>query len=383
MPRQKYQRPEVYATGTREKLWKIEFRTYYVDANGKQKSKHKSKTWSRAEYSKSEAQTLADKLIRELSAGPPKADGTLTLGEFWRSIYLPIRRRTWTGHTEINALGVWKNHIEPKLGQIRLIDISKATLQLHLAGLVDAGFGWVVVEAVRSRLHSMLEEAVENEYIPKNPARKVEIPQDARPSKETRSLTEDEVHTLFEGTTGRDYMVWRILLLTGARIGEVLALTRDDIRQDGLLIDETVVHSSVKLPGGGCLKPPKGNKLRLAVLPDSLRAELVEWLATHTNRLVFPSSNGHLFQRSAKPIQAIIRRGRALGIPHLEFRMCRTTFASLFEGDEADRTSIMGHHSANFTLERYRKPIQDRRQKAVENLDRRLQKVVVIPKKAG
>jgi integrase len=296
---------------------------------------------------------------------------------------LPIRKRTWTGHTEVNALALWKNHIEPKLGSVPLMDISKVTLQLHLASLVDAKFGAVVVEAVRSRLSSMLEEALDNEYIVKNPARKVESPPDAKPSKETRSLTEAEVRKLFDGTTGRDRMFWRILLLTGARIGEVLALTRDDILPDGLRIDETVVHSSVKLANGSALKLPKGNKVRLAVLPDSLRGEIETWLGTHTSRLVFPSAAGTLYRRSSKEVQAIVARGRKVGIPDLQYRMCRTTFASLFEGDEADRTSIMGHYSTKFTLERYRKPVQIRRQKSVEELDRRFQKVVEIGKKTG
>jgi integrase len=268
------------------------------------------------------------------------------------------------------------------LGNVPLRDITKATIQIHLATLVDGGFGVVVVDSVRARLNSMMEEAVDNDYIPKNPVRKVETPS-CRPSKETRSLTEAEVHLLFDGTTGRDYMFWRVLLLTGSRIGEVLALTRDDVRPDGLLIDETVVHSAVKLPNGGAVKLPKGNKVRLAVLPNSLRAELVKWLNSHTSHLVFPSSNGHVYRRSSKEIQAIVARGRALGIPDLTYRMCRTTFASLFDGDEADRTSIMGHHSARFTLERYRKPVQDRRQQSVENLDKRFQKVVVMPKKTG
>src|ERR1019366_6639185 len=182
------------------------------------------------------------------------------------------------------------------------------------------------------------------------------------------------------GTKGRDRMFWRILLLTGARIGEVLALTRDDILPDGLRIDETVVHSAVKLANGSALKLPKGNKVRLAVLSTDLRAELEAWLGTHTSRLVFPSANGTLYRRSSKEIQAIVSRGRKVGIPDLQYRMCRTTFASLYDGDEADRTSIMGHFDAEFTLETYRKPLMERRQKSIEALDHRL-KVVRIDQK--
>jgi integrase len=382
MRREKYQRPEVYPTGKREKLWKVEFREYFVGRDGKEHSRHKSASWSRASHTKAQAQAKADQLIQELRAGPPKADGTMTLGEFWKTIYFPIRKRTWTGHTPVNAVGSWTNHIEPQLGHVRLMDISKVTIQLHLASLVDEGFGKVVVEAVRSRLHSMLEEAVDNEYIPKNPARKVEVPPDAKPSKETRSLTEAEVQKLFDGTTGRDRMFWRILLLTGARIGEVLALTRDDVQPDCLLIDETVVASSVKQANGSSLKLPKGNKIREAVLSTELRAEIEAWLGTHTSRLMFPSSTGTLYRRSSKVIQAIVTRARKI-IPDLQYRMCRTTFATLYVGDEADRTSIMGHYSPKFTLKRYRKPVQVRRQNSVDELDSRFQKVVEMPKKVG
>ena len=38
MSRQKYQRPTVYATGKREKLWKVEYREYFLDADGKERS---------------------------------------------------------------------------------------------------------------------------------------------------------------------------------------------------------------------------------------------------------------------------------------------------------------------------------------------------------
>jgi integrase len=162
------------------------------------------------------------------------------------------------------------------------------------------------------------------------------------------------------------------MILTGARIGEVLALTRSDVRPDGLLIDETSFTGGLKLP--------KRGKIRLAALPGSLREELTAWLATHGHERMFPSVRGKVLRRNAQHVEDIQDRGRALGIPDLDFRMCRTTFASLFEGDEADRTSIMGHHSTRFTLEHYRKPILERRQRSVEDLDRRL-KVVKMPRR--
>jgi hypothetical protein len=53
----------------------------------------------------------------------------------------------------------------------------------------------------------------------------------------------------------------------------------------------------------------------------------------------------------------------------------------LFEGDIKDAQEMLGHHSAAFTLQVYRKPIFARQQRAVEELDSRL-KVVPIRKGA-
>jgi integrase len=360
----------VYATGKREKLWKVEYREYYLDSEGKEQSRHKSKTWSRAEFTKSEAQAACDKFLAGLQEGGAKPDGGMTLDRFWESIYLPIRSRRWTGFTPTSVNSLWRKHIQPAFGGSPLKDISKAMVQVHLGKLADAGFGVQIIEGVLVRLKSVLEEAVDNDLILKNPCRKVEVPPCKTPA-ETRSLTEAEVRALWDGTEGRDYLFWRTMILTGARPGEMLPLERADIVPDGLVIDEAMVNGKVKLP--------KRNKVRTAALPESLRAELAEWLAGHTHRLLFPSPSGKVYHRSSDDIQAIVTRGRAI-ISDLTFRMCRTTFASLFEGDAADRTSIMGHYDEKFTLAVYRKPIQERRQKSIEELDQRL-KVVRIDKK--
>jgi hypothetical protein len=62
--------------------------------------------------------------------------------------------------------------------------------------------------------------------------------------------------------------------------------------------------------------------------------------------------------------------------------MCRTTFATLFEGDVRDAQEVLGHHSPTFTLQVYRKPIAARQQGAVDAMGNRLRNVVTI-RKAG
>lgn len=370
MRRQKSQRPKVHAAGTRDPVWRVQYREYFVDSASQEQFHHRSHSWSQDTHTKKQAQAAADKLILESQQGPVKADGGMSLDGFWRTIYLPIRSRKWTGATFPTVTNLYRNHILPVFGSVALQDITKSAIQIHLGRLVDAGHGKATVEAVRIRLHSILAEALDNDFVLKNVCRRVETPT-CKPTAEPRSLTEAEVQMLWDGTSGRDYIFWRILILTGARIGEVLALERADLRPDGLMIDEAVVCGKVKLP--------KRNKTRLAALPESLRAELEEWLTSHDNRLIFPTPRGLVYNRGRKEIHDIAKRGREI-IPDVTFRMCRSTFATLFQGDEADRSSIMGHTDTKFTLERYRKPLMERRQKSVEELDRRL-KVVPINKR--
>jgi integrase len=81
-------------------------------------------------------------------------------------------------------------------------------------------------------------------------------------------------------------------------------------------------------------------------------------------------------------IAYVMKRGKAI-IPGLTFRQCRTTFATLFEGDLKDVQAILGHATAQFTADRYKKSISDRQAQSVEALDKRVRAKVVEIKKAG
>jgi integrase len=313
--------------------------------------------------------------MRELQQGGPKADGSMSMSAFWKEIYLPVKSKRWSFNTRKQAEYVWRLYIEPVFGGRRLNEISKASIDLHLVKMATEEKGRGLVECVYIRIHSILEEAVDNDFIPKNPARKIELPA-CKPPAETRSLTEAEVRKLWDATEGKDYLIWRVMLMTGARIGEVLALTRGDILPPGLCIDESALN--------GQASTTKNRKTRVAPLPSSLRAELEEWLSTHENNVIFPRPNGSIDRRSSRRLEQIVSRGRkAASIPDLTFRMCRTTFATLFEGDIRDAQEILGHHSSAFTLQVYRKPISARQQAFVEALDRRLRVVTINGKKGA
>jgi integrase len=157
----------------------------------------------------------------------------------------------------------------------------------------------------------------------------------------------------------------------------VLALKRSDLAGGELRIDESALN--------GVAAATKNQKTRFAPVPASLRAELEDWIARLPEQgpdaVIFPNAVRRMGRRSGLRTM-LVRARTSASIPDLDFRMCRRTFATLYEGDVKDVQEILGHHSAELTMEHYKKAIPERQRQAVEELDRRLAKVIPIRKKA-
>jgi hypothetical protein len=111
MSRQKYQRPEGYATGKREKLWKGEWREHHLDAEGRGAITDRSKTWNRAHFTKAEAQAKFDALLRDQQQGGPKRDGSMTLAAFWEDVFYPVHAGRWAVNSRRYVDGIWWHYI--------------------------------------------------------------------------------------------------------------------------------------------------------------------------------------------------------------------------------------------------------------------------------
>jgi integrase len=373
MSRRRYQRPTVYLWKGKsgEKFWKVEWRQYI---DGRPKPKHRNATWPCTEFTKSAAQAEADKLIREETDGPARADGSMLVREFWTKVFYPTLSRRLALNSKVNYECTWRLYVEPAIGSQELQHVIKHAVETILGRMADADKGVSLIKRVLSLIHEMFTEAVENNYVAKNPARNITLP-NCRRNEETIALTEQQVQAIFENTEGRDRLSWRILLLTGCRPGELFALQKGDLIPAGLIIDETVAR--------GRLGPTKNRKVRIAPLPDALRQELSEYLQLVEGNLMFPGPRGNVLSLSSDPVVDMLERTRkAAGIPGLTFRQARTTFTTHWQGDLKDAQAILGHHSEQFTRNVYRKAIPARQQASIEELDARLTgRVITMPKR--
>lgn len=148
--------------------------------------------------------------------------------------------------------------------------------------MADEGKGEATLRRTFMLVYELFNEAVENNYVTKNPARRILLPT-CRRIQETEPLTVAQVRALFENTEGRDRLMWRVLLLTGVRIGELLALRKSDLGPIGLCVDES--------SGRGQPSTTKNKKTRYAPIPDSLRGELENWNRTVEGELIFPNAS--------------------------------------------------------------------------------------------
>lgn len=361
MTRPRYQRPKVRRHGKHPEQWVGRWHVY--DAGGRKHGRYRAfgptSTMGRAE-----AQTALDALVQSETTQTPPPQADLTLAQLFADVFMPVHTK-WSIRTRQAFESAVKVNILPKLGGMPIKALTTTALQKHLIWLAGENKSREMIRRVRQLLHAALKAAVRDRYLDRNPADDLEIPQ-CKPEELGRSLTEAEVARLFTSLQGQDRLFFRILILCGARMGEVMALRREDIH-DGI-----VTFSGSALFGQR--GPTKTRKTRVAPLPQSLQVEITHWLSLRVDDgpLVFPSRHGTILFREGWPLWALNRARKAAGIPDLDYRMCRRTFATLYEGDTADVQGILGHSTEAMTRKHYKRAIPERQRAAVEELDRRI-----------
>jgi len=97
--------------------------------------------------------------------------GRQTLAEFaaeWWDVYAKANLETATLKTYAS---VWNRHALPRLGHLRLRDLSPAVIARFRRELEDAGVGAASVRKTMTMLQSMLRVAVEWQRITANPVK--------------------------------------------------------------------------------------------------------------------------------------------------------------------------------------------------------------------
>jgi integrase len=194
--------------------------------------------------------------------------GRVTVAEWaerWLAAQTGIKPSTQYRYATLlraHVLPTWSNH--------RLTDVTHADVATWVAQVQKDGSAPGTVRQAHRVFSLLLDLAVRDGRIPRNPAERVPLPRIVRG--EPRFLTRDEVEILAEAA-GEDGDVIRLLAHTGLRFGELAALRVR--RVDFLRRRLTIAESATEVAGELVFGTPKTHQQRTVPLP----AELVEPLA--------------------------------------------------------------------------------------------------------
>jgi integrase len=150
-----------------------------------------------------------------------------------------VKSGQWSMKTRESLACLFSKHVIPQIGQQRIRDVTLTPLQLLLNKLAEDGFSKSAVGQIRTYVKSCFEYALDEDLIPKSPARKLVMPKIRKKPCE-RFLSLEEFHALLSQASPREHVILRILAVCGLRPAEVLVLRMEDFEGAQLRIDEAL-----------------------------------------------------------------------------------------------------------------------------------------------
>lgn len=305
---------------------------------------------------------------------------SLTVNDLFRH-YLGIREISES--TKVAYRSAWKSHVEGSIGQYKVVQVLPSDIKKLYSRMSQKGLAKGSIKHIHNLLHPVLEMAVDDDIIRKNPAKAVWKDYGREPE-EKKALTVAQQKRLMEfvksDTMYKCYCpMLTIMLGTGVRCGELVGLTWDDVHMEKkkIHIRRTLVYKDY---GDGLrlhVSTPKTKSgTRTIPMSDSVynafaqQKELNSLLGKDRNvfeveglkNFVFITRNGRpILMCSVNKILAnIVKALNALGqeetFPSISAHTMRHTFCTRMAENGMDikvLQYLMGHANINITMQVY------------------------------
>jgi len=351
--------------------WRAQLTIGYHPTTGKQLRRYK------VAATRKQAVAALDEL-RQRHAQLPLHSAPQTLAEF-ATAWLATKASQVKPRTLESYRGVLERHILPVLGRTRLEDVRTYTVQQVLDQLATT-VGPRTANYARTVLKALFNQAEKWEMVVRNSVNGT-TPK-AHRERPITLWTADEVRRFLTVAQGhRLYALFYLTLLTGLRIGEVLALRWGDVKADAIAVERSVetrmgqvVESEPKSRSGRRIVAIDTGTL--AVLDehrDRQRAELAElgMQPDEEPERVFTSRTGSTL--NASNLHAVWKAlQEEAGVPHARFHDLRHMHFSrlIMQGIDvktvADRA---GHADPVLTMRQYVHAFDAQRKRAAIPLE--------------
>jgi integrase len=274
-----------------------------------------------------------------------------------------IKIRTWENY-DMDV----RNHLLDGVGNLKIHSIKTKDLNAFYDKKTKEGCSAFLVNKLHVMLYNIFEYAKRNEIISNNPASNCELPKIIK--KEMNIMSQEEMNRLLECAKGtRMYLPIRLVLATGIRRNELLALQGKDIEDGVITIARAVVSVRKQGKTKGYIKfgSTKNNKTRTITLPKSITDSLKE-LGKSRDELLFPSRVGKIWYPESLERSFDDVRTKA-DLKHIRFHDLRHTHISHMIANGADIADVSrraGHSSLTVTMNTYTHAIQSRESRNAE-----------------
>src|SRR5262245_15830875 len=287
---------------------------------------------------------VQDKL-QELRARPKDDQSEMQL-KYFLDFWLCSVKHTLKDTSYESYESTIRNHIIPfvglaKLSELTAMDVVKFYNQLEEAGRSSARKKWIA-KVLRMALHAAVKLGMATRNV------SIMVPMPKSRKYEANPLNESQVKYLLATIQNeRLYPLFVLLLDSGIRIGEALALEWTDLEGDYIVIRKTLKRD-------GTIEVPKSEKSRRRVRLSPITVALLEQ-SKSTNPLMFPTKAGKRY--TFQSIREIWYRIRTkVGFPTTRIHDLRHTHCCylLLKGVNIKVISDrLGHSSIQVTLALY------------------------------
>jgi len=342
-----------------------------------------------------EALNKLEEYARQVENGLSLDSKSMTFAQ-WLEIWLrEYKLQNLRPHTYDTYEHFIQKRIVPVLGRFPLMKLRPDQLQTFINNIrKDDGttLSASTVKQIKVIISSALQQAVKNGLITRNPADALSLPKLNRKRKVGAYTKDEQIALLNSLENHRLYALFVVALGTGARIGEILAMSWKNIDFEANEIDITstvsrtkdrsetgeIIGSSRKVDD---TKTDAGK--RTVPLTQEVKATLIahraqqdeERAKAHSawidNDLVFCNQlGGHMEYRNVTRLYE--NRRNAASIPTLNFHCLRHTFATNAITANMDYyylSRIMGHTNISITLGTYAEYMPDKSRSEMKKME--------------